>query len=160
MRNHHSGFRNQGSGRRVRYANERPKSPRRVGRSRRLPGSPSIRLTKDGLFNFYFLVILGPVLLVIAGFVAFFAHDVALPAMFMFVTNSATNGISQMWSRPTLFIAFLFVLSLVWCFSDGSSSRSTPNFRRGRDVGGLNRAQLLAKDYSEKNRRSQSQRRR
>lgn len=156
MRRNLSTSQPQRSSRRVRYANERRKS---VGQRQRPRLSPSFSLNKDALFNFYALVILGPVLLVVAGFVAFFAHDIALPAIFTFVTNSTRDGILQMWKRPTLIIAFLFVLSLWWCMSDGGTSASNPNLRRGRDVGGLNRARKLGRDHSQKSRRSQSQRR-
>lgn len=160
MRTNKSSSRTKRSGRRVQYANERRKTARRTGRSRRPQRSPPVRLTKDGLFNFYFLVILGPVLLVVAGFVAFFAHDVALPAMFAFVTNSAAAGISEMGSRPTLIIAFIFVLSVLWCISGGDPPSSSPGFRRGRDVGGLDRAQKRSTDHSLRSSRSQSQTRR
>lgn len=157
MRNRRQASRSSRSRPQIRYASERRGSERRQRRPQR---SRSFRLSKDTLFNFYVVVLLGPLFLVLAGFVAFFAHDVALPAMFAFVTNSAIDGISRMWTRPTLIIAFLFVLSVLWCISDGNTTGSSSNFRRGRDVGGLDRAQQRTRDHSLKSRRSQSPRRR
>ncbi len=142
---------------RVRYANER-RTRRPEGRVPRLT-PPAVRFSKDGLFSFYVLIFLGPLFLVVAGFIAFFAHDVALPAFVDFVAHSVRSGVTQMWSRPTLVIAFLFVLSVVWCFSGGSTTYSSRNFRRGRDVGSLNHAQKLARDHSTKHRHVQSRRR-
>ncbi|MEZ6122791.1 MAG: hypothetical protein R3C49_06400 [Planctomycetaceae bacterium] len=80
--------------------------------------SRSFHLSKDGVFGVYVLVFFGPLFLVVMGAIAFFAHDVAFPTYLTFLRSSMARGLLEMWQRPTLILAFLFVLSVVWCLSE------------------------------------------
>lgn len=137
---------------RVRFANER-KKPKQQRRSHRLP--KRISVSRDDLLGFYILIFLGPLFIVVAGGLAIFAHDVAVPSLFEFVVESLVYGVAEMWQRPTLILALALVLSIFWCLNGPTtSSNGTHDFRRGRDLGGLDHAQRLSKRYSDRRRSS------
>lgn len=134
----------------VRYAGERQARPSPSTRRPRIR-FPRLSLSKDELLGLYVLIFLGPLFLIAAGCLAFFAHDVAIPSLFRFVVGSISHGLFEMCRRPTLVLAFLLVLSIAWCFWGASATASNPGrVRRGRNVRDLKEAQRLAREHQQR----------
>lgn len=155
------------SRRAVRLASSRkrpPQGPKRaLSPRRKLP-----RITRGRLFRFYLLVFCVPLGLIIIGHLAVFAHDTAVPGLLGSASEQFADGFQALVSRPTLAVAFLAVMSFLWCFPweffsllADDDNTVDQRFRRGRqlrsyaDAAELNRMRrkTRAQIYQRRNRR-------